>query len=72
MTQVIDVNSPTWKTVSEKASAALEKSCKATERRGIDERDADYERGRCAALREILALGDPPKAAPEIKQPLQY
>lgn len=72
MSQMVDVNSPTWKTVSGKAVDVMRDAKRKTLARNADQRDADFERGRIAAVREILKLGEPPKAAQPITQPLQY
>jgi hypothetical protein len=53
---VIDTYSTTWTAVRDHATAAIEQSRARVMVRGVEERTADFERGRVAALQEILGL----------------
>lgn len=54
----IDLNSFTWKAVKYKAEQELSEAATLLEQRRLDERDADFTRGRMNALRDILDLGN--------------
>ncbi|MBM3536892.1 MAG: hypothetical protein FJX55_03555 [Alphaproteobacteria bacterium] len=68
----IDVNSPTWKTVSGKARAVIDEAQLRLERRGYDATETEFERGRIETARAILKLADPPQVKPAIPQPPPY
>lgn len=53
----IDPNGRDWRQLKPWAERRIETSRATIDARGIDERDADFERGRIAALRELLDLG---------------
>jgi hypothetical protein len=53
---MVDVYSQTWAAVRDAATARIEKARGLALAPGVDERTADFERGRVAALQEILDL----------------
>lgn len=59
---MIDAYSTTWATVRDLATAQIERARARAMGRGVEERDADFERGRAAAMQEILDLA---KARPK-------
>jgi len=56
---MIEVSSDTWLTVKKVVDDGIEASRGALERRGLSMDETEHERGRLAAFREILALGQP-------------
>lgn len=55
---MIDVHSPTWAAVRGLATAQIERANFAVMLPGVEERSADFERGRAAAMKEILRLAE--------------
>lgn len=58
---MVDAFSTTWATVRDCATARVDSARARVMARGVEERDADFERGRAAAMQEILDLA---KAGP--------
>ena len=61
----IDPHSATWKAIAEDARQRIEDAHSRLESRGLPIADTEFERGRIKALRDILALADPPDIIPE-------
>lgn len=57
---VFDPHSGTWLLLSQAVHAEIRQLRDALENGSGDPRDDDINRGRIAALREVLALADPP------------
>lgn len=55
---MIDVHSFTWETVSEHCEKRLGECRRQIEQPGYDHAMTEHLRGRIAALREVLALGE--------------
>jgi len=55
---------PSWDRVRSHSEKEIEKARDRLETRGLSEADTEFERGRIKALREVLALADPPKPIP--------
>lgn len=65
---MIDKNSETWRAVVAWANERRETSRDVLSGIGLDERDADVERGRLANLRELVSLPEP-KVMPGVDFP---
>lgn len=60
----IDIVSATWRAVQAKAGELVARSSATVLAKDCTEREADFQRGRIAALNELLALGDIPGSKP--------
>lgn len=60
-TPIIETSSPTWRAVKGWAEERLDASRTAIEPHGVAPERTEYERGRIAALRELLQLPEPRK-----------
>ncbi len=60
----VDVVSATWREVQGKAEAILARASATVLSKDCTEREADFQRGRIAALTELLTLGDTPGSRP--------
>lgn len=63
----IDRQSLTWRQVEAWTRAEIQHARDRLERRNLDERSSDFDRGRIAALRDLLAMAEPdagPAVAP--------
>jgi len=69
---LIDVHSDTWANIKAWCEANIEASHRALERHGLTDIDAEYERGRLALARAILALAAKPAAKPDMPTPYTY
>jgi hypothetical protein len=58
---LIDVYSATWRDVSDLATRSLTRAIAELSTTGLDMAQTEYQRGRIAALKEILAMADDTK-----------
>lgn len=56
----VDVHSATWQAVRSKIHDSIEAARKRLEM-SLPVNETDIERGKIIALREVIAMGDPPK-----------
>jgi len=56
---MIDPTSPTWKAIEEHIAEATQSATDLIIARSTDQSETEYQRGRIAALRAVLALGRP-------------
>lgn len=68
----IEPHSPTWRAVVAWAEEQIEQAQRRLEAHGLTEAVTEYERGKIAALRRLLADGKPVPAPPTITSPLSY
>lgn len=59
MADQIDPNSQTWRAVKAWAEGRRERSRSALEAQALPASDTEFERGKIAAVRELLALAEP-------------
>ena len=69
---MIDPHSLSWRTVSGRCRTEIESALDRIARKGCDERVADFERGRIAALRDVLALEQANAAPAHVSQSVSY
>lgn len=67
---MLDPTSPTWAAVKAKADDTIETARQRLSTRGFSQLNSEYERGRIAAMKELLDMAKPreelPFAAPDI------
>jgi hypothetical protein len=63
----IDPYSPTWQAVKAHAENDIRQALATLERQGLEPAITEFERGRIAFARDLLALADP--AVPDIQTP---
>lgn len=60
----VETISATWRAVQEKAEEIRTRASGTILSKDCTEREADFQRGRIAALKELLALGETPGSRP--------